>query len=222
VHLVAASVWLAGLVGFAGLIGARTPLGLPAIRAMVPRFSALAVTSIALLGLTGLYAAWLSTEDWTRIGSPYSLGLALKVILVAAAFGVGAINYLDGGRGLPIGGGISRRIVIEAGIAATVIVATASLTANDPPALTRPIAIAPAGGVGLVSLALAPGRPGPNLVIVGGPVPVGAVVELTPVGGSAAPMRLALGSLDGVAGAAGAWTRAEPGGHVAAAATIPA
>ena len=224
VHLAAASVWLAGLVGFAGMIGGPTPLGLTEIRAMVPRFSALALTSIALLALSGAYAAWISTGDWTRIQSPYSLGLAIKVTLVAAAFGIGAVNYLDGGRDLRIGGGISRRIVLEAGIAATVIVATASLTANDPPALTRAVPIAAAGGDAgqLVSLGLAPGRAGPNLVIVGGPVPVGAVLELMPVEGTAAPLRLTLESLDGVAGAAAALARADPGGHVAATTAIPA
>lgn len=222
VHLVAASVWLAGLVGFAGLIGAPTPVAPAALRAMVPRFSALALVSIALLGATGIYAAWLHTGDWTRLASPYDLGLLMKVLLVGAAFALGAVNFLDGGRDLPIGGGLSRRVVVEAGIAVTVIVATASLTSTDPPALTRPVAIAAAGGGGPVSLSLAPGRAGPNLVIVGGPVPVGTAVELTPAAGDGQPIRLTLETLDRLEGSAAEWARAELGERLAAGGTIPA
>ena len=220
-HLVAASVWLGGLVGFAGMIGGPSPLGRAEIRAMVPRFSALALTSVALLGMTGLYAAWLATGDWTRIDTPYSFGLALKVGLVAAAFGVGALNYLDGGRDLRIGGGLSRRIVLEAAIAATVIVATASLTATDPPALTRAVPIATTDGGGSVTLSLAPGRAGANLVIVEGPVPVGARIELRALEGASAT-GVALASLDGLPGTAAAFARTEPGNHLGATATIPA
>ena len=222
VHVLAASVWLAGLVGFAGMIGGATPLPIASVRAMIPRFSALAVSSISLLGLTGVYAAWLQTEDWTSLASPYSLGLAFKVVIVGAAFAVGAVNYLDGGRDLPLGGGLSRRIVLEAGIAAVVIVATASLTSGDPPALTRPVGIVPAGSDELVSLSVAPGRTGPNLVVVSGPVPVGATIELTPLAGAEPAVRAVLGSLDPLPGAAAARVRGLPGGHVGAALTVPA
>jgi hypothetical protein len=221
VHVLAASVWLAGLVGFAGMIGGATPLPIESVRAMIPRFSALAVSSIGLLGLTGVYAAWLLTEDWTSVASPYSLGLAIKVLIVGTAFAVGAVNYLDGGRDLPIGGGISRRIVLEAGIAAVVIVATASLTSGDPPSLTRPVAIVPAGSDGLVSLSLAPARTGPNLIIVSGPVPLGATVELRPAAGTGQAEAAVLGSLEALPGAAAARVRGAPGGHVGAPLAIP-
>lgn len=222
VHMLAASVWLAGLVGLAGMIGGETPLPLASVRAMIPRFSALAVSSIALLGLTGVYAAWLETEDWTSVAPPYSLGLAIKVVIVGAAFAVGAVNYLDGGRDLRLGGGISRRIVLEAGMAAVVVVATASLTSGDPPALTRPVAIVPTSSDGLVSLFLAPGRSGPNLVLVSGPVPVGATVELRPLAGAEQATSGVLGSLDALPGAAAARVRGLPGGHVGATLAIPA
>ena len=222
VHVLAASVWLAGLVGFAGMIGGATPLPIESVRAMIPRFSALAVSSIGLLGLTGLYAAWLQTEDWTSVASPYSLGLAIKVLVVGAACAVGAVNYLDGGRDLRVGGGLSRRIVLEAGIAAVVIVATASLTSGDPPALTRPVGIVATGSDGLVSLSLSPGRSGPNLVVVSGPVPVGATVELTALAGSEPAVSTVLGPLDPLPGAAAARVRAVPGGHVGATVTVAA
>ena len=225
VHLTAASVWLGGLIGLAGMIGGPTPPSAVAVRAMIPRFSGLAVTAIALLGLTGLYAAWLETEDWTSVASPYSLVLAVKVLIVGAAFAVGAVNYLDAGRDLPIGGGLIRRITIEAGLAAVVVVAAASLTSADPPSLTRAIPIASAGTDRLVSLSLAPGRAGPNLAIVSGPVPVGATLELTPLGGegepAAAPEPLALGPLDLVPGAAAAQARSQTGGHVGVTTSIP-
>jgi copper transport protein len=233
-HLVAASVWLAGLVGFAGMIEGPTPPSQDAIRAMVPRFSGLALGATALLGLTGLYAAWLHTQDFTSAAQPYSLALALKVVIVGAAFALGAANYADGGRGLVVAGRrlrvagvISRRLVLEAGMAVTVVVATASLTSTDPPALTRPSAIASVGAAGPVSLSLAPARAGPNLVVVGGPVPVGATMALARAGGTAAgdgagPDPLALGPLDGLAGTGAERSREVAGPHLAATASIPA
>jgi copper transport protein len=221
VHLGAGSVWLGGLVGLAGLIGSPTRPPPEAIRAMVPRFSALAAAATALLGLTGLYAAWLTTEDWSRLDSTYGLSLAIKVVLVAAAFGVGALNYLDGGRNLRIGGGLEQRIVLEAGMAFMVVVATAQLTSTDPPGLTRPVAIAPTSVTGPVGLALAPGRAGPNLIVVAGPVPVGAIARLTSLDDPTRSDTLELRSLDGLAGTAVERARVLPGAHVAATATIP-
>jgi hypothetical protein len=187
---------------------------------MVPRFSALALSSTAILGLTGLYSAWLTTRDWTTLDSPYGLALVLKVVVVAAAFGIGALNFLDGGRDLRIGGGLDRRIVLEAGVAFIVVVATAQLTSTDPPGLTRPVPIAPTGVAGPVSIELAPARAGPNLFVVTGPVPIGAVVRLKPADSSETPLIATLGRLDDEAGTAAERARAEPGAHLAATATV--
>src|SRR5207247_3647710 len=119
----------------------------------------------------------------------------------------------------PIGGGLIRRIMIEAGLAAVVLVAAASLTSADPPSLTRAIPIAPPSADRLVALSLAPGRAGPNLVIVSGPVPVGAMLQLTALGlageaGANTGSPLVLGPLDLLPGAAAAQARSQAGGHV--------
>lgn len=224
-HLVAAGVWLGGLVGLAGLIGGPAPPTTDALRAMIPRFSGLALVSVALLGLTGLYAAWISTEDWTRISGPYDFGLLVKVVVVAAAFAVGGLNFLDGGRDLPVGGGLARRVTLEAGLAALVLVAAASLTTLEPTAPTKPVALAPNGADGPVTFALAPGRAGPVLLVVGGPVPVGAQLRMTPIGdGSVVDVRstvsLTLESLEGVAGTAAEGARLGPGAHLGATAVL--
>jgi copper transport protein len=221
VHLGAASVWLGGLIGFAGLIGSPNRPPGDAVRAMVPRFSALALAATAILGLTGLYSAWLTTRDWTTLDSPYGLSLALKVVVVAAAFGIGALNFLDGGRDLRVGGGLDRRVVLEAGVAFVVVVATAQLTSTDPPGLTRPVPVAPVGAEGPVQLALAPARAGPNLLVVTGPIPVGAVVRLQASDPTSSPMTATLGRLDDEAGTAAERARAQPGPHLAATASIP-
>jgi copper transport protein len=240
VHLGAASVWFGGLVGLAGLVGGPAPPSRDALQEMIPRFSGLALVSVAVLGLTGLYAAWISTEDWTRIGAPYAFGLAVKVVVVGSAFAIGGLTYLDRGRDLPLVGGTPRRLGIEAALAMLVLVATASLTALEPPAPTRPVTIAPADVEGPVLLSIAPGRAGPGLLVVGGPVPVGARVDLVPLAGPGAdrglaadggpgadvgdrvPIALDLRSLGGVAGIAAERARVELGAHVGGTVVLPA
>ena len=98
VHLGAAGVWISGLAALALLTGFGSGPVRAELRDIVPRFSALALASGGLLAATGVYAAWLNTHDFTSIGTPYSLNLAVKVAVVIAAFALGAFNLFDGGR----------------------------------------------------------------------------------------------------------------------------
>jgi copper transport protein len=168
VHVLAAGIWVAGLVALSVMSLARHGEA-ARLRACVPRFSALALASIGLVVATGAYNAWLSTREGPSFGTPYQLNLMVKVGLVGLALAIGGLNYLDGGRTAAAPRGIRRRVPIEAAIAALIVIATANLTAGSPASEARPVPIAPAAGTALggpVELALIPGSPGVNAVQV--------------------------------------------------------
>jgi copper transport protein len=200
VHLAAASVWLAGVVGlfwlveFGGLDG-------DGLRALVPRFSAVALVSVALIIGTGTYQAWIETYDFTSVATPYSLTLAAKVAVFAVALVFGALNYFDGGRDRGWLGGFRTRIFLEAGFAVAVVGLAANVTSGSPTSEGRPIEISQAvssAAPGSIDLAfgIQPGRSGPNryLARLAAPPPAGAVVELDlqPLDSSQSAARLAL------------------------------
>ena len=63
--MAAASIWLGGLVMLGALtdFGGGSRLEPGALRRVIPRFSALALVSVALIALTGIYADWVQTRD---------------------------------------------------------------------------------------------------------------------------------------------------------------
>ena len=170
VHLVAAWIWVAGLLSLAwcATLGRRRDRPLSTI---VPRFSALALVAIGLVAVTGGYLDWVQTRSILSLATPYEATLAVKIALAATAIAIGAVNFLDGGRERPWLGGFTARIWVEGGLAVAVLAATAVLTSGSPPGQERPIEIAPAMtsaiGVGPPArFAIAPGRPGPARFIV--------------------------------------------------------
>jgi methionine-rich copper-binding protein CopC/putative copper export protein len=179
VHLVAAAVWLAGILALAwvGIVGTSTEQPL---RVLVPRFSGLALVAGGLIALTGAYSDWIQTRTLVSLESPYTTTLALKIALAGGAFSIGALNYLSGGRERD--GGFRHRVLLESGLAVAVLVATAVLASGSPPGQARPVAIAPvAPAVATTApptLELAPGRPGPTRFVVNFPAPQEHVVEL--------------------------------------------
>jgi len=185
-HMAAAGVWLSGLVLLAALtdFGGRSRLAPGALGLVIPRFSALALVSVALIALTGIYADWTQTGDPLSFASAYEIDLLAKILVFVAALGVGLVNYLDGGRG--IGGrlGLSRRLLVELILGVAVLAITANLTSGSPVGQDRPVAIAPAPSSVVsaqpVSLDLLPARPGPNRLAAGltRPPVEGTVVEL--------------------------------------------
>ncbi|WP_129841411.1 copper resistance protein CopC [Streptomyces sp. RFCAC02] len=82
-HLLAVAAWLGGLATLLTLL-ARSPLPLP--RAAVARYSAVALTSVAVLAVTGLYQSWRQVGlSWDALtGTSYGQLLMVKVALVAA------------------------------------------------------------------------------------------------------------------------------------------
>ena len=184
VHVASGATWLSGLVSLAVLSDFGGRFDPPSIRVILPRYSALAVVSIGLVSATGIYADWTQTRDLVSTATPYSINLDVKVLFVLAALGVGALNFLDGGLDRRWLGGLSRRVLLELGLAVGVVVVTANLTSGSPSWENRPVAIAPAPSTSAEAasdFAVEPGRPGPNRFIAGAggqPAPDGTTVTL--------------------------------------------
>jgi copper transport protein len=175
VHVAAAGVWLGGVAGLA-LLGWRPGLiraeqRPPPMGTCVPRFSALALVSIGLLGAAGLVAAWWQTDAIVDPSTPYGRTLILKSALAVAAIAIGGLNYVDGGRTLRRLWGVARRARVEALLGIGVLGVTAVLATTSPSDDARGVTIRPvpdafdevAPGM---SLSLNPGRPGVNRAVV--------------------------------------------------------
>jgi copper resistance protein D len=97
VHLLAAGLWLGGLLPLAWLLGqARSPSGAAWIslaRDVVPRFSHMGYAAVALLAVTGAINTLLlvgSTE--ALVGTPYGRLLGLKILLFLTMVTVALFN----------------------------------------------------------------------------------------------------------------------------------
>jgi copper transport protein len=160
-HLAAAAVWVAGLLTLAWLV-TLPEHGLVPFATLVPRFSALAVVSIGLVAATGIYEDWLQTGTLVSAATPYQTTLLVKVALTIAALVIGFVNYRSAGRDGRFGG----RVIVEAGLAVAIVIATGLLASGSPPGQAAPIQLAPvttsALDRGQASLGISPGRPGPT------------------------------------------------------------
>lgn len=134
-HVIAASAWMGGLLGFAALL-----LG-PLRRASaeersrllgraVPRFSRLAMASVLVLLVTGIYASLLHVPSFSAlVGTPYGRALFMKLGLLVFVLSAGAINFLDRGEK----GSFGVTTGFELALAFGVFVATGFLTSFTPP-----------------------------------------------------------------------------------------
>ena len=99
IHLMAASVWVGGLFYFlAGLRSSRTLESGQRTRltaVLLPRFSSLALVSVGVLVLTGIFAAVFRIGSWQDLtGTLYGRALILKLIIALPMVALGAINLL--------------------------------------------------------------------------------------------------------------------------------
>jgi copper transport protein len=174
VHVAGAAIWIGGLAGLLALILRPNLLASqarPALRTFVPRFSALALVSIGLVGLTGVYSAWLQTGTLITVETEYGRTLIMKSALAIGAFSMGGLNYLDGGRMLAWLDGFRTRLTVEAMAAIAVLVVTAALATTPPVEEVSGVAIQPIpDAFGEVtpgmSMEVVPGRPGVNRIVV--------------------------------------------------------
>jgi copper transport protein len=188
-HVAAAGAWLAGLVVLAWLIVRRRSLLADRLGPLVTRFTAVALVSLALFGLTGLYLAWLMQGRLVDTASDFGGLLIVKSVVVLAALTIGGLNFMawrNSGRF-----GIHVRIPVEAVAALAVVLITAVLASSSPPAPTQPIPITRAASSAAAdldaTLAILPGRPGPNRMIV---------TLAQPVDDQSATLQLVLSRLD--------------------------
>ncbi len=98
VHLLATTVWIGGLIGLVATIP-LLPLGQTDGCALLPsvvaRFSAIALISVGVLALTGLYSAWLHVGSLGALTTTdYGSALLIKLIIAAALVALGAFNLL--------------------------------------------------------------------------------------------------------------------------------
>ena len=174
VHVVGAAVWIGGIVAVLllavrpGLVtaGASVPM-----RTILPRFSALALVSIGLVALTGVYSAYMQTGVLLDTGTEYGRTLLMKSGFAAGALAIGGLNFLDGGRMMGWLDGLRSRITIEVMLATTVLVLTAALAVTPPVETPTGTGIAPrpdafGSVVPGMEMHLVPGRPGLNRVVV--------------------------------------------------------
>jgi copper transport protein len=106
-HLAATALWVGGLIMFVSVIGpVRRAFPAPAVTLghLVANFTNFARASVAILIITGLYAAWLQVGSIEGlVTTPYGQALLVKLLLILPLFAVGAINMLLTHRGLEAG-----------------------------------------------------------------------------------------------------------------------
>ena len=100
-HLIATGLWGGGLLAlFWALYRGTKKMTLPVSWAAetVRRFSRLALGSVAVLLLTGLYQSWIQVGDLqTLFGTDYGRVLAFKLVIFIAMLGFGALNFFSTG-----------------------------------------------------------------------------------------------------------------------------
>ena len=175
VHVVGAAVWIGGIVGLLALLVRPGLLDdrdrRPAMRTFLPRFSALALVSIGLVAMTGVYAAWIQTGTLVTVETEYGRTLLLKSAFALGALGLGGLNFLDGGRMRGWLNGMRSRLTLEAMLVAVVLLLTGALAITPPTEEVRGVAIEPVpDAFGEVTpdidLQIVPGRPGVNRFVV--------------------------------------------------------
>jgi copper transport protein len=98
-HLAAASAWVGGLthfvVGMWSVRNSDSKFRTALTARLIPRFSAVAMISVGVLTLTGLYATVLRVGSWEALNNTaYGRTLIVKLIIALPMIVIGAINLL--------------------------------------------------------------------------------------------------------------------------------
>ncbi len=98
-HLLATALWGGGLMALWIVLYVGTKkltISFAAAAEMVRRFSFVALASVSVLLVTGLYQSWIQVETVAiLLGTDYGRVLAAKVVLFVAMASLGALNWLS-------------------------------------------------------------------------------------------------------------------------------
>jgi len=141
-HMVAGGAWLGTLAVMAGVLylGRRRGALISKRRIIdwISAFSPLALGSAAVIGVTGLFAAWLHlgavSALWTE---PYGRTLSLKLFVLLGVAGCGAYNWRRAPGRVGEAGDpprLPRTVTIELSAAGLLLLVTAVLAGTPPPA----------------------------------------------------------------------------------------
>ena len=140
VHLLAAGLWLGGLVPLA--IALRLSSGRADVATAdrtLRRFSGLGAGAVALILLSGMVNSWFSVGGWSDLlGTSYGRALTIKLVLVAGMVALAVVNRFvllpSYGREPGLASRrLSRNIVLEL-VLGTLIILVASVLGTLPPA----------------------------------------------------------------------------------------
>lgn len=161
VHLMAISVWAGSVLVVPALVLpalTRTTSAAPSFVAhFARRFSRSSGLALGLLVLAGSYSAWLRLGSWSAlVETAYGRTLVVKLLLVAAAVGLGAVNrfmhvrridaWARGAATPPravdsyLASRFSKTVRIEAAVLAAVLASATVLLQQMPPAMAMTMA----------------------------------------------------------------------------------
>ncbi|HVR88249.1 MAG TPA: copper resistance protein CopC [Candidatus Limnocylindria bacterium] len=134
VHVAAVSIWSGGVVALLWIVLLRADRDDAMLARIAWRFSLTALVAVAVLVTTGTLQSLdrlVLVQD--LVETPYGIALLAKILLLAIALSVGALNLLRYGPRADRRA-LVRGTVAETGLLAAVMVAAAVLTASAPPA----------------------------------------------------------------------------------------
>ncbi len=147
IHSIVTALWAGGLIALwraVSLGKKRWPQPISWTAAIVSRFSRLALGSVGLIVITGLYQTWIHVGSWVALlSTKYGNTLLLKLALFLAMLSLGALNFLStkprlrrsarNGEDSPsLRKTSSRRIALEACLGALIFGTTGLLTVLPP------------------------------------------------------------------------------------------
>lgn len=170
VHLMGAAAWAGGLMRLVGLAWLSRGQKVDWV-GVVGRFSNLAMVSVALIGLTGLYRAWQELgEPSALVETAWGRLLLGKTTAVGLALLLGGFHLLRWRLGTGEPGGLVRRsILAEAVLLVAALAISGPLTFNPPARselLNRPVELTGQAGEWAFDLEIRPGRVGDNDIIL--------------------------------------------------------
>ena len=136
-HHLGAAAWIGGMASL--LVAIRASQDARQIHAMAQRFSAMAITSVAVLVVAGIGMTLFYMGSWSGMyGTSYGVMILAKTYLLLLALGLGASNFWlireTRTEAAPVLLRLRRFSEVEIGLGFTALLAAASLT-SQPPAI---------------------------------------------------------------------------------------